>query len=251
MNKNDLEKIKNTVLGDFFYYETVTSTNTEALNSLDAHHKSLFLAKNQTHGKGRKGRIWEASEGGIYMTVLLKPEKIEEEISALTLAAGLAVARVIPNSQIKWPNDIILGSKKAAGILTETKIVGKTGVIAIGIGINANNTEFSEELTEKATSIRLFSGEKQNETELIINVYNEIIEVMEEFSQGFGKIREEYAKKCITLNREIAVIENSESRKMYAVGINDRGELLAEADGRIEAINFGEVSVRGLLGYSL
>ncbi|MBR4720639.1 MAG: biotin--[Clostridia bacterium] len=251
MDKNDYEKIKNAVLGSFFYYDEIESTNTEALNSENAPDKSLFLAKNQTHGKGRKGRCWEASRGGIYMTVLVKPKEITEDISALTLAVGLAVSRVIPKSQIKWPNDVILGDKKVAGILLETKITGKTGVIAIGVGINANNTSFSEELSEKATSIRLFSGEKQNETELVLKVYNEILKVLDEFSQGFGKIREEYIKKCIILNREITVVENSKNRKMYAVGIGEKGELLAECDGEIERITFGEVSVRGLLGYCL
>ena len=249
VDKNDYEKIKNAVLGDFFYYDELDSTNDEALKCGDAPPKSLFLTKNQTNGRGRKGRTWEASKGGIYMTVLLKPKEITEDVSAMTLAVGLAVSRIIPKSLIKWPNDIILGSKKVAGILIETKITGKTGVIAIGVGINANNTEFSEELSEKATSIRLFSGIKQNETELIIRIYNEIIAVLDEFSQGFYKIRDEYSEKCVTINREITVIKNGKNKKMYAVGIGDKGELLAEADGKIEAINFGEVSVRGLVGY--
>ena len=249
MDKKDREKIKNTVLGGFFYYDELNSTNTEALMSGAAPDKSLFLTKMQTHGKGRNGRIWEASSGGIYMTILLKPKEITEDISALTLAIGLAVSRAIPKSAIKWPNDIILGNKKTAGILLESKITGKTGVIAIGVGINANNTEFSEEVLEKATSIRLFSGEKQNEAELIIKVYNEVIEVLKEFSQGFDKIKDEYVKKCITLNREIVVIKDGQNQKMFAVGIGDKGELLAEKDGKVEAINFGEVSVRGLLGY--
>ena len=250
LDKNDLNRIKNAVLGSFFYYESAASTNSEALNCFDAPDKSLFIAENQTAGKGRLGRRWEASRGGIYMTILLKPEKMREDISSLTLATGLAASRVIPKSQIKWPNDIILGGKKAAGILVESKIIGKTMVIAVGIGINADNTEFSEELAEKATSIRLFSGEKQDKAELIIRVYNEFLKVYGEFLEGFEKIRMEYIQRCVTLNREIEVIKNSESRKMYAVGIGDSGELLAEADGKTERITFGEVSVRGIMGYS-
>ena len=249
LDRNDLKRIENKVSGGLFYYESTASTNTEALNSIDAPDKSLFIAENQTAGKGRLGRRWEASSGGIYMTVLLKPEKMRDDISALTLAAGLAVARAIPKSQIKWPNDIILGGKKAAGILLESKIIGKTGIIAAGIGINANNTEFPEEIAEKATSIRLFSGKEQDKAALIIRVYDEFLKVYSEFLKGFDKIRAEYARRCVTVNREVAVIKNSESRKMYAVGIGDAGELLAEADGKTEKINAGEVSVRGIMGY--
>ena len=248
LNKKDLMKIEDAVLGKLFYFKSTASTNTEALNHIDAPDKSLFIAENQTAGKGRLGRRWEASRGGIYMTILLKPEKMSEDISALTLATGLAVAGVIPKSQIKWPNDIILGGKKAAGILLESKIIGKTGVIAVGIGINADNTEFPEQIADKATSIRLFSGKKQDRAELIIRTYNEFLRVYEKFLQGFDKIRADYIEKCVTLNREITVIKNSESRKMYAAGIGEKGELLAEADGKTEKINFGEVSVRGIMG---
>ena len=249
LNNNDLENIKNAVLGEFYCFDTVKSTNSEALNRPFAPDKSLFLAQNQTDGRGRMGKKWEASEGGIYMTVLLKPEKIGEDISALTLAIGLAVSRAIPNSRIKWPNDIILGDKKVAGILLETKIIGKSGMIAVGIGINANNADFSEELLGKATSISLFTGKIQNKSELIIRVYKEFLKVYSEFMRGFDRIKAEYVKRCITLNREITVIINSECRKMYAAGIGENGELLAEENGEIKTINFGEVSVRGILGY--
>lgn len=250
LNKNDLKRIESAVSGQFFHYESVASTNTEALSHTEAPDGSLFIAENQTAGKGRLGRRWEASEGGIYMTILLKPDEIGEDFSALTLATGLAAARAIPKSQIKWTNDIVLDGKKAAGILLETKIIGKKAVLAAGIGINANNVRFSEEIREKATSIFLYSGKRQNEAELIINVYNEFFNVYEEFKKGFDKIKAEYAEKCVTLNREIVVLRNNEEKRMYAVGIGARGELLAEADGKTERINFGEVSVRGIPGYS-
>ena len=245
----DSEKIKRAVRGDLLYYETLDSTNKEALRHFEAPDKSLFLTKNQTAGRGRMGRRWEASAGGIYMTVLLKPQEVKD-ISALTLVTGLAVAEVIQDAQIKWPNDIILNGKKVAGILLETKITGKNGVIAVGIGINANNTEFSEEISDKATSIFLQTGKRQDETALVIGVYEKLLEIYERFLKGFDNIREEYVKKCIMLNREITVITDSGSRRMFAVGIGKNGELIAEADGKQEAINFGDVSVRGILGYN-
>lgn len=250
VNKKDLDRIKDSILGDFFYYESIGSTNDEALRNAESEDKSLFLTEKQTDGRGRGGRRWEASKGGIYMTVLLKPKNITADFSALTLAVGLAVARAIPNSQIKWPNDIILDGKKVAGILTETRLSDKTAVIAVGIGINANNTEFSKEIGDKATSIRLFSGEIQDTAELVIRVYNEFLRVYESFLKGFDEIKDEYIVKCVTLNREIVVISGIEERKMYAVGINDKGELLAECDGKTEEVNFGDVSVRGIMGYS-
>ncbi|MBR4173349.1 MAG: biotin--[Clostridia bacterium] len=249
MNKIDLDRIKKAVLGELYFFETVKSTNLEALKTLEAPDKSLFLAENQTAGRGSKGRSWLAGYGGIYMTVLVRPKKIGADFSALTLAAGLAVARAIPKMQIKWPNDIIAGGKKVAGILVETKIFGKNAIAAVGIGINANNTDFPEELREKATSIAQVTGETQDTAELVIRVYNEFLAVYERFSKGFSEIRAEYLQKCVTVNREIEVIKNGKSRKMFAVGIGDSGELLAEYDGKTERINFGDVSVRGILGY--
>lgn len=250
LRKEDLDRIKDKVSGDFFYYESVDSTNIEALKHSDAPDKSIFFTENQTSGRGRRGRRWEASKGGIYMTVLLKPQKISDNISALTLATGLAVSRVIPNSSIKWPNDIILGDKKVAGILTETKISQNDVIIAVGIGINANNTEFSGELEKKATSIYLYSGKTQDIAELVIKFYTEFLRIYERFKvYGFAKIKEEYEKKCVTLNRGILVLSDGKERVMTAVGINERGELLASADGETETINFGDVSVRGFLGY--
>jgi BirA family biotin operon repressor/biotin-[acetyl-CoA-carboxylase] ligase len=252
LKNEDLERIRASVSGDFFYYESVGSTNTEALKLTDAKDKSLFLAENQTLGRGRKGRCWKASEGGIYMTVLLKPEKIFDNISAITLAVGLAAANVIPNSMVKWPNDIILGNKKVAGILAETKISENTIIIAVGIGINANNTAFSDDLEKKATSIYLYAGEFQDTADIIIKFYTEFLRTYEIFKEsGFGKIKDEYEKKCITLNREIVILNGGKERVMTAKGINEKGELIAECDRKEETINFGEVSVRGILGYAL
>lgn len=252
LKNEDLERIKASVSGDFFYYESVDSTNTEALKLTDAKDKSLFLAENQTLGRGRKGRCWEASEGGVYMTVLLKPEKNFDNISAITLAAGLAAANVIPKSMIKWPNDIILGDKKVAGILAETRILGNDIIIAVGIGINVNNTNFSEGLGEKATSMYMYSGKIQDVTELVIKFYAEFLKIYEDFKiDGFKKIKDEYEKKCITLNREIVILNGGKERVMTAKGINEKGELIAECDRKEETINFGEVSVRGILGYAI
>ena len=245
----NLEKIKNSVRGDIYFFDSIGSTNAEALKSDDAADLSLFLAGNQTAGRGRKGRSWQDIKGGIYMTVLLKQDKISDGISSITLMAGLAVSRVISESRIKWPNDIILDGKKVAGILTESKILGKSGIIAVGIGINANNTNFPQDLSEKATSIYLFSGIKQDETEIVVRIYKEFLKLYKDFEKGFSGILDEYREKCITLNREIKVEEAGKEYIMTARDIGENGELIAEENGKEKRIAFGEVSVRGLLGY--
>lgn len=249
LDRNIIEKIRKNVLGELFFFESVGSTNSEALKNPEAGDKSLFIAEDQTAGRGREDRRWEASEGGIYMTVFLKPERITENMPALTLAAGLAVSRVIENSMIKWPNDIILGNKKVAGILTEARSDENGAIIAVGIGINANNKAFSKELEDKAISIYIHTGKACDAADVIIGVYREFLGIYADFDSGFSKIADEYRKKCITVNREIKILRNGTERIMKATGISDKGELLAEADGKKEAISFGEVSVRGLLGY--
>ena len=140
--------------------------------------RALFVADEQTAGKGRLGRVWTSVPGeNIYMTLLLmRPEVRIENASSLTLVMGLSVAEAVEGvvgvtAGIKWPNDIVLSGKKICGILTEMQIKEqKPEFIMIGVGINVNQKEFQEELRDKATSVFLETGRELSRENLIEKV---------------------------------------------------------------------------------
>lgn len=135
----------------FVYHET-DSTNSRAKENFSVPDGSLFIAEIQNHGKGRLGRSWEAPEGvGIWLSLLLKPRLSPTEVSQITLIAGLAVCRAIGNNaKIKWPNDIVIGSKKICGILTEMSAeINMVNFVVCGIGINVNTRRLTWSFPKK------------------------------------------------------------------------------------------------------
>ena len=221
---------------------------------------TLFVAEKQTGGKGRQGRIWTSPPGeNIYMSLLLwKPEIKTVSASQLTLVMGLSVAQGIEaltgrKAGIKWPNDVVYSGKKICGILTEMRIQeGKPEHIVIGVGINVNQTEFSPELQDKATSVFL-------ETEKKADRISGIARVMEYFEKNYRKflrtedlslIKENYESLLLNKDRQVRIIEKTGQWQGIARGINNRGELLVEdSRGYMHEIMSGEVSVRGLYSY--
>ncbi len=247
------ELLKNIVPGEVCYFETTKSTNLDAKHAQNVPDKSLFIAEMQEAGRGRLGREWSSPPGdGIWMSILLQPEIPIKDISQLTLLAGIAVSRVIPDSSIKWPNDVLLSGKKVSGILTESVAEnGKISRVIVGIGINVNTKKFPEELADKATSVFLETHKDADRTELARAVLAEFFELYDVFLRlGFDAIHSEYAKKCITLGREVVIINGDNKKTAKAVGITDCGELIIETENTREIVNSGEVSVRGLLGYN-
>ena len=252
-NISNLNPDRISIPGKVYYKAVTDSTNLDAKNAENAPDKSIFLADMQTNGRGRLGREWSSPEGlGIWMSIYLKPETDITDVSQLTLIAGLAVSRVIENTSIKWPNDVLISDKKVAGILTEMSAeCGKIKHIVVGIGINVNNKDFPRELCDKATSIYIETGKISERETIISEIAKEFFSMYDKFlKDGFCIFKEEYEKKCATLDKEVYLINNGEKRIAKAIGVTDKGELIVESNGKEEIINSCEVSVRGLLGYS-
>ena len=149
------------------YFDSIDSTNNELKRQAETQvcHGLLAVAEEQTAGRGRRGHGWVSPSGtGIWFSVLLKPEVSPDKASMLTLVAAMAVAKAITEttglvSQIKWPNDIVVNKKKVCGMLTELSAeMTRINYVVIGIGINANNKEFPDEIKETATSLFIESG---------------------------------------------------------------------------------------------
>ncbi len=131
---------------------------------------TAVVAEEQTAGQGRHGHSWHSEPGaGIYVSVVLRVPLQPDSLPVLTLALGLAVAEAIARTtelhpDLRWPNDIMLGDRKTAGILVQLI----DGVAIAGIGINVNHPAFPPEIASEATSLRLASGKPQSREQILI-----------------------------------------------------------------------------------
>ena len=143
-------------------FATVESTMTKAaeLAELGAAAGTVIVADAQTAGQGRLGRSWHSEPGaGLYLTEILRPELGPENLPLVTLTLGLATAEAIASvsgvaCDLRWPNDVLIGSRKCAGILAQLQ----DDVLLAGIGINVNHMEFPPDIAHLATSLRLATG---------------------------------------------------------------------------------------------
>ncbi len=237
--------------------KTVDSTNNEIKRRAAAGAESglLIAAERQTGGKGRIGRIWQSDEGkGVYFTFLLRPDMPPNEVAEITLAAGYGVCAAVReytglDARIKWPNDIVVGSRKLCGILTEmTAQIEKVEYVAVGIGINVNHKEFSEELKDKATSLYIETGHGINRNDFLRAVISELDKVAEQFLKGFTEEhRSKFKELCVTLNRKVTSVRGGKTIEGIAVDITDEGDLIVrDSSGSLININSGEVVVQGI-----
>ena len=203
-----------------------------------AGHGELFVAEYQSAGRGRFTRRWSAPpNSAITMSILICPEFSPQKAPMLTLVMGLSVAQAVAeiglDVGIKWPNDVVVSRKKICGILTEmTMKQDKIGCAVIGVGINVNMESFPEETADKATSLYLESGHPFDRAQVV------------------GLVMKQYEKMLANLDQPVRVLDQNDPYEGIARGINAGGELLVErADGTVEEVNSGEVSVRGLYSY--
>ena len=234
-------------------FDETDSTNNEAKRKSDCPDGTLFLSDMQTGGKGRLGRAWSSPKGeGIWMSLLLKPPLAPADVPQITLIAGIAAARAIGfGARIKWPNDVVIGTKKVCGILTEMSAeIERVDHVVCGVGMNVNTPSFDGELADKATSLLIETGERHERAPVITRFLNEFERLYLTFLDGgFAPAADEYRELCLNVGREVNVIYPDREIRGRAVDINDSGELLVETENEIIAVSSGEVSVRGVLGY--
>ncbi len=246
---------------NLIYLEQVDSTNNyvKRLAEDGAPHGTLAVADFQTGGKGRRGRTWVTAPGTtIAMSILVRPQIRPEKVSMLTLVTGMAAARAVQevtglDIKIKWPNDLVLNGKKLSGTLTElsTDLDGVHYVV-IGTGINANIRAFPEEISAIATSLQMELGRPVDRGAIICACMEIFEKYYERFmeTQDMSLLLEEYEKLLANKDREVRVLEPGNEHNGIARGIDANGQLLVErADGQIEKVYAGEVSVRGLYQY--
>lgn len=249
----------------FFWTEKTDSTNIWAKEQAKKNggaelNGALFLAEEQTAGRGRFGRVWTSPAGqNAYMTLLLwKPETALENTSQLTLVMGLSVAQAAGNltgqkAGIKWPNDVVISGKKICGILTEMQIKDMAPeFVLIGVGVNINQREFPEEISDKATSLSLESGKSLDRMMVIAEIMKCFEKNYELFlkTQNLSLLKQDYEDLLLNKDQQVRILEKECESRGTARGITEQGELLVEDEnGMVRKIFSGEVSVRGLYSY--
>ena len=260
-------KIQSYLPGDYpwqnhiYWFETIDSTNTRAkeMAAAGAPHGTVLIADQQTGGRGRMGRSFHSPAGsGIYLSVILRPECPANKLMHLTCATAVAAVEGIENATglrpgIKWINDLVVGKKKLGGILTELS-VGNNGIVdyaIVGIGINCTQqrSDFPEDIRSIATSLLQCTAKNIDREFVIANILTSFSNICNNL-QDISQILAEYRKNCITLGQEISLVRGDEIRYGTALDTDEAGALIVRfADGHIEAVNSGEVSIRGMYGY--
>ena len=264
LSEAELESLRSTKWAgkSIFVFKETDSTNIQAKagGEKGEPHGTLYVAESQSAGRGRRGRRWESPAGeSIYMSLLLRPEFPPVKAPMLTLVMALAVARALREQtgvdvQIKWPNDLVVQGRKICGSLTEMSIeMTWINYVVIGIGINVNQNEFPEELKDCASSLKMETGRRFRRSHLIAAVMEHFEMYYEQFLQegSLAGLRKEYNELLVNKDRPVKILEPGNHYEAYALGINDTGELIVEKeDGSVQNIFAGEVSVRGIYGYT-
>lgn len=244
-------------------YQQVGSTNTLAkkMAARGAPHGTVLVAGAQSEGRGRMGRSFlSPPDSGVYLSILLRPACAPEALMHLTCAAAVAAADAVEKvtgtaPQIKWINDLVMGSRKVAGILTELALCPGTGRVdyaVIGIGINCRQQarDFPEELREVAGSLAMATGTDVAPSAMAAALMEALWKMDLQLLSGKAAIMDRYRQRCLTLGREVSLLRSGEIRHGSVLDMDDDGALLVRlSDGHTEWINSGEASVRGLYGY--
>lgn len=243
-------------------YESVTSTNDvlKQMAQQGAPHGTVLVADSQSAGRGRLGRAFVSPANmGIYMSVLLRPACEPTQLMHLTCAVASAACSAIESALgfrpgIKWTNDLVYQKKKLAGILTELGFHpdGTVAYCVIGIGINCNQqpADFPPEIRQIAGSLTMIAGKPIDRGLVAANMIDSFAVMNDTLLEKKDEIMAQYRRDCITIGQEISLVRGEDVRHGKALDVDDDGALIVEyLDGSVEAVNSGEVSVRGLYNY--
>jgi BirA family biotin operon repressor/biotin-[acetyl-CoA-carboxylase] ligase len=254
------EMLKPSLRGTIFathlhHFYKIGSTNTAAMAAAveGAPEGSVFLAEEQTAGRGRGAHTWHSAQSaGIYCSAVLRPALPPSEVLVLSLAAGLAVHAAIQqidarvNVDLKWPNDLLIDGQKFCGILTEmTAEVTKVRHIVVGIGINVNQKGFPKDLADQATSLRLATGTEWSRVELVGALlkllhreYRDLVEradarpsILKRFTENSSWVQ----------GKKVRIEENGTGFEGTTAGLDDRGFLQVRTPQGVQTVLSGTV----------
>ena len=244
-------------------FDRVNSTNNEALSLAKSGVGGEFVivAKEQSAGKGSKGRSWESLIGNLHMSILLRPQKTIEHFHELSFLTAIALQGAIVDSinklkapsaevKLKWPNDVLINGKKLAGILLESGCFNNVDYVIIGVGVN---THFIPKLKNRSLEPRnLAITSLFNEGIILKNSTDFLSSFMDKFhfyyskwniKEGFDKIRAKWLKSAYRLNSIVTLDNGTEKISGTFKGINEEGAICIElSSGEVHSFSSGQVT---------
>lgn len=237
------------------YFEHIPSTNSvgkQLCSEGDPKklHGTVIIAEEQTGGVGRMGRIWISPSGGIWITIILKPQVPVDHIFMITMAGSVAVARAIRKefeigALIKWPNDIFIGKKKIGGLLLEMAAEADTvHYCLLGIGIDVNNPvkDFTADLQRDITSISAEIGHEVDRASFLARILREFENRYQLVESGeYDAITQEWKSLSATLENRVQIRTLKNSFEGEAIDIDEFGALIVRKDnGKLERVIAGD-----------
>ena len=243
-------------------FEELDSTNNYLKTLPEAPDGLAVTADSQTAGRGRMDRSFQSPKGrGIYLSVLLRPP---DRLPPVTALAGVAVCAAVERvcgvrPGLKWPNDPVLNGKKLCGILTEMSLEAETGrvqslVLGIGINVSQGPEDFSPQVREMATSLGQALGKPVSRPRLTAALLEELDRTYAALLAGdLSAYLSAYRRDCVNLGKTVQLLPfgGGERETAQAVDIDEDFSLVVRGpDGKERTVRSGEVSVRGLYGYT-
>jgi BirA family biotin operon repressor/biotin-[acetyl-CoA-carboxylase] ligase len=204
---------------------------------------TVVIAARQTRGRGRLNRRWLSDDGGIYFTMVLRPQVPVQLSFRVNFLASLTLARVIRemlqiDARVKWPNDILVDERKISGMLSELEAeADRIFFINIGMGINVNNDPSAAE--PGASSLKKIAGREISRKDLLARFLETFSDCMKK--ADFENVISEWKKHTVTLGRQVRIVTQREESKGLAVDVDENGALILElADGTQKKVVYGD-----------
>ena len=235
------------------HFYKIGSTNTAAMAAAaeGSPEGSVFLAEEQTAGRGRGANTWQSPRStGIYCSAVLRPKLPPSDVLVLSLAAGLAVQSAIQqvdsrvSADLKWPNDVLIDGKKVCGILTEMNAEAtRVRYIVVGVGINVNQESFPKELA--ATSLRLATGSEWSRVEVaaaLLKSLDREYRNLADNSDARRDILQRFAANSSWVRgKKVRIEENGSAFEGTTEGLDERGFLLVRTPHGLQTVLSGTV----------
>ena len=248
---------KTKVIGrDIRVFEQTTSTNDviERLARDGAKEGVVVFAESQTRGRGRLGRKWMSpTRKGLWFSILLRPELRPPQTTQLTVATATALRRTIESEtglkpEIKWPNDILIGGRKVAGILTELNAeLDRVRYIILGIGVDVNMSaaDYPADLRKFATSLKIELGKPVSRPALAAAALQELdIDYARVCNGQFEVVADEWEKHCTTIGRRVTIQAGERSVRGRAETLGEDGAMMVRTEhGHLERVIGGDVTL--------
>jgi BirA family biotin operon repressor/biotin-[acetyl-CoA-carboxylase] ligase len=248
---------KTLVIGrDIRVFQETTSTNDviEKLARDGVKEGAVVFAEAQTRGRGRLGRSWlSPARKGLWFSVLLRPDLRPLDTTQLTVASATALRRAIDAQtglapKIKWPNDILIGGRKVAGILTELNAELdhiKYVILGIGVDVSLSAGEFPADLRKTATSLGAESGKPISRPQLAVTILRELDRDYALISQGrFSVVADEWQAHCSTIGHRVVIRVGDREIRGHAEALSENGALLVRTEhGHLERVIGGDVTL--------